>query len=119
MARFYSNENIALPVVIELRRLGHDVLTSLDAGKANASIPDAEVLAFAVSENRILLSHNRRHFFRLDQRKTTAHTGMVLFTFDPDFVALSQRIHEATAAAGDMRDVVIRVNRRFEARIPK
>lgn len=48
MARFYSNENIALQVVTELRGLGHDVLTSLDAGKANAAVPDAEVLALAV-----------------------------------------------------------------------
>lgn len=31
MARFYSNENIALQVVKELRRLGPDVLTSLEA----------------------------------------------------------------------------------------
>jgi hypothetical protein len=34
VARFYSNENIALAVVAELRRLGHDVRTSLDAGTA-------------------------------------------------------------------------------------
>jgi Domain of unknown function (DUF5615) len=63
VARFYSNENIALPVVTELRQLGHDVLTSLEAGKANASVPDPDVLAFASSENRILLSHNRRGIF--------------------------------------------------------
>jgi len=36
-----------LQVGAELRRLGHDVLTSLDAGKANSAVPDAEVLAFA------------------------------------------------------------------------
>jgi predicted nuclease of predicted toxin-antitoxin system len=68
VARFYSNENIALQVVIELRRLGHDVLTSLEAGNANASVPDPEVLAFASSRQRILLTHNRRHFLKL-------HTG--------------------------------------------
>ena len=56
MARFYSNENIALPVVTELRRLGHDVLTSLDAGNANSAVPDNQILAFAVAESRILLS---------------------------------------------------------------
>lgn len=54
MARFYSNENIGPQVVAELRRLGNDVLTSLDAGKANAAVPDAEVLSFAVAEVRIL-----------------------------------------------------------------
>lgn len=46
MARFYTNENIPLQVVAELRRLGHDVATSLDVGMANSVVPDAEVLAF-------------------------------------------------------------------------
>jgi len=50
MARFYSNENIPLPVVDELRKLDHDVLTSHDAGNANRSVPDEEVLAFAASQ---------------------------------------------------------------------
>jgi hypothetical protein len=38
MARLYTNENIPMPVVAELRRLGHDVLTSLDAGNANSDV---------------------------------------------------------------------------------
>jgi len=65
VALFYSNENIALQVVMELRRLGHDVLTSMEAGNANLSVPDAEVLDFAVSKGRILVTHNRRHFLQL------------------------------------------------------
>jgi predicted nuclease of predicted toxin-antitoxin system len=65
VARFYSNENIALQVVMELLWLGHDALASLDAGNANASVPDPEVLTFASSRQRILLTHNRRHFLRL------------------------------------------------------
>jgi hypothetical protein len=36
-----------MQAVTELRRLGHNVVTSLDAGKANSAVPDAEVLAFA------------------------------------------------------------------------
>jgi hypothetical protein len=56
MARFYSNENFPLPVVEQLRKLGHDVLTSYEAGNANRSIPDREVLAFATSQQRVLLS---------------------------------------------------------------
>jgi hypothetical protein len=111
VARFYSNENIALPVVAELRRLGHDVLTSFDAGKANASVPDPEVLAFAAAEHRILLSHNRRHFLHLHRSRETAHSGIVVCTFDPDFAALAQRIHAAVEAAVDMREQLIRINR--------
>ena len=32
MARLYANENFPLPVVEELRHLGHDVLTMQEAG---------------------------------------------------------------------------------------
>jgi hypothetical protein len=56
MARFYTNENVPLQVVTELRRLGHDVLTSSDAGKANLAVPDSEVLLFAATENRVLIT---------------------------------------------------------------
>ena len=48
MARFYSNENFPLQTVIELRLLGHDVLTSFEAGNANQAVPDEEVLSFSV-----------------------------------------------------------------------
>lgn len=68
MARFYANENFPLQTVQELRRLGHDVLTSLEAGYANRSVPDEEVLAFAAGEQRVLLTQNRLHFLRLHRR---------------------------------------------------
>lgn len=86
MARFYTNENVPLPVVTVLRRLGHDVLTSHDAARANAAVPDHEVLSFAIAKSRILVSHNRRHFLQLHNRRTTPHTGIVLCTADPDFI---------------------------------
>jgi predicted nuclease of predicted toxin-antitoxin system len=111
MARFYSNENFPLPVVTELRNLGHDVLTSHEAGQANAAVPEAEVLAFATSENRILLSHNRRHFLKLHTQRTAIHAGIVLCTFDPDFAGQALRIHETVAAAAQTWDELIRVNR--------
>ena len=104
MAPFYANENIPQPVVMDLRRRGHDVLTSLEAGKANASVPDREVLIFATAEDRILLSHNRVHFLRLHQHWAEGHPGMVLCTVDPDFSALAARIHAAVANVPDMRD---------------
>jgi len=111
VARFYSNENIAQQVVTELRGLGHDVLTSLDAGKANAALADAEVLEFAVAEGRILLSNNRRHFLELHRHRTGDHAGIVVCTFDPDFRAQALRIHTAVAAVPDIKNTLIRVNR--------
>jgi hypothetical protein len=47
MAHLYADENFPLPVVEELRRMGHDVLTIQEAGKAGQSTPDEVVLALA------------------------------------------------------------------------
>lgn len=49
MAAFYTNETFPLPVVTALRRLGHHVLTSRNAGQANRRIPEAKVRSFAAS----------------------------------------------------------------------
>jgi hypothetical protein len=68
MARLYANENFPLPAIEELRRLGHDVLTSYESGRAGQAVPDEDVLAFAVAEARILITLNRKHFVRLHQR---------------------------------------------------
>jgi len=68
VAQFYTNENFALQVVVALRRLGHDVVTSLEAGNANTGVPDEDVMQFAASHNRILLTYNRRDFLRLHHR---------------------------------------------------
>jgi len=48
MARLYANENFPLPVVEELRRLGHDVLTIQETGKAGQSVPSVILTAFVI-----------------------------------------------------------------------
>ena len=40
MARLYANENFPLPVVEHLRELGHDVLTTTEAGRHDQALPD-------------------------------------------------------------------------------
>lgn len=110
MARLYANENFPLPVVLELRRLGHDVLTVVDTGKAGQAVPDDEVLAFAAAEGRALLTLNRKHFIRLhDERR--AHAGIVVCTFDPDFNGQVTRIDAALRAAEPLAGRLLRANR--------
>jgi hypothetical protein len=110
MARCYANENFPLPTVEALRHLGHDVLTTAESGRAGQAIPDADVLAFAVAEQRIVVTLNRRHFIRL-HHTTPAHAGIVVCTFDPDFTALAHRIHTALEAQPQMAGQLVRVNR--------
>lgn len=108
--RLYSNENFPLPVVLELRRLGHDVLTTVDSGMSGQAIPDPEVLRFATSEQRIVLTLNRRHFVKLHQ-DGQAHAGIVVCTFDPNFAAQAQRIHDALSGRDSLTGKLLRVNR--------
>ncbi len=110
MARIYADENVPLPVVEELRRLGHDVLTTSDAGNAGKALPDEAVLEFAVAQNRVPITLNRKHFIRLHSSNPDHH-GIIVCSVDPDFTALAHRIHEAKEAVESLKGKLIRVNR--------
>ena len=112
VTRFPGNENFPRQVVWRLRELGYDVLTSLEAGQANKRIPDEEVLAFATSQRRVLLTQNRRDFLRIHNAGNVPHTGIVLCTADAEFLEQAKRISEAVSPHEDnMDNVMIRVNR--------
>ena len=83
MPRLYANENLPLSVVAALRQLGHDVLTTMESGKAGQAIADDAVLAFATTEQRVLVTLNRKHFIRLHTLQPD-HAGIVVCTFDLD-----------------------------------
>lgn len=110
MARLYSNENFPLPVVEELRKLGHDVLTIQDTGRAGQKTPDRDVVAFAKTERRSLLTINRRDFARL-HRQDPNHPGMILCTLDTDFAGQAKRIDQAILGEGSLEGKILRVNR--------
>ena len=111
MARLYSDEDFPLPVVEELRRLGHDVRTVQEAGKAGQGIDDAEVLADAIAEQRAVLTHNHPDFKRL-HRKGQPHAGIISCTQDPlDPVGLAHRIHADIGGRNDLSNEFIRIVR--------
>ena len=110
MARLYADENFPLPVVEELRLLGHDVVTLQERGHGDEAVADSEVLALATAEGRAVLTLNRRDFLRL-HRDGGGDAGMIVCTIDPDFPRQAARIHDALAALSDLRGLVIRVNR--------
>ena len=110
MARLFADENFPFPVVVELRRLGHDVLTIQEAGRANLAVPDEAVLALANDEDRAVLTLNRRHFIRL-HNNSAAHAGIIVCTFDPNFLAQAGRIDQAIESQETLRGCLVRVNR--------
>ncbi|HEY9851137.1 MAG TPA: DUF5615 family PIN-like protein [Leptolyngbyaceae cyanobacterium] len=109
MARLYADEQFPLVVVELLRSLGHDVLTVREAGNAGLGIPDPEVLAFAVSNDRAVLTLNRFDFIGLHNRQPN-HAGIIVCTEDRNLERLARRINDAISAQEDLRGKLIRVN---------
>ena len=110
MAHLYSNENFPQKVVEALRELGHDVLTTHQAGKSNQSISDDEVLAFATSTSRAVLTINRRDFIRL-HRQSSDHSGIIICTQDSDVSGQAARIDETIRSLKTVTGQLVRVNR--------
>ena len=106
----YADENFPLRVVEELRRLGHDVVTTLEDGKANQSITDRELLERATEIGRTILTLNRADFKRL-HFQLPEHAGIIICTEDPDRAGQAQRISESIAAVETLAGKLIRVYR--------
>jgi predicted nuclease of predicted toxin-antitoxin system len=110
MTRLYADEQFPRLVSEILRTMGHDVLTVQEAGNANLGIPDEEVLAFAIRDNRAIITLNRQDFIRL-HRVSIGHFGIIVCTNDIDRNRMATRINEAIASQKSLQGQLIRVVR--------
>ena len=110
MARLLGDEDFPRTVVEELRRLGHDVLTMREIGRAGLGTPDEVVLELARRDHRAVLTYNHWDFVRL-HRADSHHAGIVGCTFDGDFVALAARIDAALTGEESLEGRLIRITR--------
>lgn len=110
MARLYADEQFPRAVSELLRSLGHDVLTVQEAGNAGLRIPDPEVLSFAVSDGRAVLTLNRYDFVRL-HRLQPDHAGIIVCTNDDNRTQMATGINEAISGEETLRGKLIRVYR--------
>jgi predicted nuclease of predicted toxin-antitoxin system len=111
MASFYTNENFPFKVVQYLREMGHDVLTSYEAGNANQRIPDEDVLEYAAQAGRILLTLNRRDFIAL-HKKVSDHAGIIVCIQNTDLREQTEQIDEVVRGTSNLSGKLIRVNRK-------
>jgi predicted nuclease of predicted toxin-antitoxin system len=106
--QLYSNENFPLGVVEGLRKLGYDIITTKDVGKSGQRIPDEEVLQYAISQKRAVITINRKDFKRL-HRLTPNHYGIIICTENLDFNSFVGQIDAALNTLGDISGQLIRV----------
>jgi Domain of unknown function (DUF5615) len=90
--------------------MGHDILTSQEAGQANQSIPDDQILAFACAEQRAILTYNRKHLIRL-YNSQSSHAGIIVCTVDPDPIELAVRINDAIELLPKLEGQLVRITR--------
>ena len=110
MASLYANENFPFQVVQALRALGHNVLTTFEAGNANQSIPDEQVLEFATQNQRILLTINKRDFIRLHTINPN-HAGIIVCSQDADIGGQAERIHQEITSRPSLAGQLVRIHR--------
>ena len=110
MARLFADENFPFPVVQVLRHLGHDVVTLAELGKAGQAITDKAILELATTDQRAIVTLNRKHFVRLHEADPS-HAGIIVCSLDLDFDGQAARVHEALAASESITGRLIRVNR--------
>ena len=88
------------------------MLTSYEAGRANQKIPDDQVLQFAISQNRAVLTLNRIDFIRLHQDTQGTHAGIIVCTRDDaNPLAFAERIHSALVMPPNPAGQLIRIVR--------
>ena len=111
MAALFADENFPLPAVERLHELGHDVLTMLQLEKAGQAFPDDKVLAQATALNRCLVTLNRKDFIK-PHTQQPLHCGIIICTFDSNFMAFAERIHTClTEAITPLNGQLLRVQR--------
>ena len=106
----YADENFPLRVVEELRRLGIDVLTAYEDGRANQSLTDKAILVRAIELDRAIVTLNRQDFKRLHLQMPD-HAGIIICTEDPDRLGQARRIVDSLIESEDLRGRLIRVYR--------
>src|SRR6266568_2186028 len=84
-----------------LAAAGHDLL-ALDQDETLGRLADEDVLALAVEQKRIVITHNVRHFVPLIRSWMEArrlHHGLILVTLaHTDYGAILRRLQQAFAA---------------------
>ncbi len=110
MIRLYADEQFPLPVVERLRSKGYDILTVKDAGNANQRIPDDLVLAFATSQERAVITQNRRDFIWLHNQGVN-HSGIVVCSKNLDWDGFTSEIDLVLSDRESIAGELVRINR--------
>ena len=93
--KLYLDEDVEVLLADLVRSKGFDAITTRDAGRHNRSEPDAEQLAFAASQDRAIVTHNRDDFSRLHREYLDLqrpHSGIFIAIRRPTIYHVARRL---------------------------
>ncbi len=110
-ASIYPDEDVSVVVAAILRARGFDATTARDTGQLGRS--DFEQLAFGAAAGRVVVTHHRTHFERLQRdwlQDGRSHAGILVARQRPprDVAARVGRLR-ARLSAGDFKNQLIYV----------
>lgn len=105
-----ADENFSANVNLELKGLGHDLITLSDLGLSDIGYPDAQVLEKATELNRCVLTFNRSDFIKL-HNKGNKHAGIVVCTFNSNAKELAEKINAEISEIENLSGRLIRIYR--------
>lgn len=95
-----------------LQRKGHDVL-ALDQDETLGRLADEDLLTLAAAEQRIVITHNLRHFAPIARswaETGRSHNGLILVTLShTDYGPILRRLEQAFAARPGQEEWIDRV----------
>ena len=110
MAELLVDVSFPRITTVELRLLGHDVMSLEEDVAGGRYCSDVEVRQTARLTKRILLTLDGRSFARFAPTEDD-HPGIIVCDFDPDFVGQAHRIDAMLAARDRLDGQIVRVGR--------
>ncbi|KHD09117.1 hypothetical protein PN36_11770 [Candidatus Thiomargarita nelsonii] len=109
MAKLYLDEDCSdKRLKEELIKLGHDVQTTIEA--SNVGKDDKTQLAYAISLNRTIVTHNRKDFINLHKNNHNHH-GVIACTQNPNNQQLAKGIDEQIKNTLQLDNQLLRVTK--------
>jgi hypothetical protein len=117
MAKLIARDDFPLPVIEELRRFGHDVVTVPSGALRSAPLDPAAPLRSPDARRRIWLSLDPDQSASA-HRAAPGHSGIVSVKPGKNYAGLAQRIHDALKAHARISRQLILVDGEAEAPVP-
>ncbi len=110
MIKLYADEDFNYLAVKVLRKMGYDIKTAQEAGKARQWLDDKAQLAYATSsEGCAILTHNHKDFFKLHTENE--HSGIISCTHNKNYKQLAQRIDEQIRNVPQLDNQLVRITK--------